>query len=60
MNDFDQIGRRVLNNDADKVAITDHLSFHDPAYQKRLDDINKISLSYKMSDPSIPRVVYNE
>jgi hypothetical protein len=55
VSDFDLIGRRVLAP-GQGIEIVDHPSFSDKVYRKRRDYITSVALSYKTSDPDIPKI----
>lgn len=56
--DFDNIGKRVLSS-GDGIQETDHPGFNDLEYRKRREYITQAALNYKLSDPELPKIVYN-
>ena len=59
IHDFDHIGKKVLK-EGDGIEEIDHPSFRDKEYVARRWEIARTSLRYKISDPEIPRIDYNE
>jgi hypothetical protein len=59
IDDFDHIGRRLLAS-GDGIQETDHPGFNDPEYRKRRAVISEASLSFKMSDSSLPAIKYTK
>jgi len=57
--DFDNIGRKVLVF-GDGIEEIDHPTCNDPEYRARRKYIGEVSLTYKMSDPEIPKIKYTE
>lgn len=57
--DFDFIGKRILS-EGDGIQEVDHPSFKDKEYRARRDMIAQVALNYRINDPEIPSIKYNE
>ena len=59
LTDLDSMGGSCLVL-GDGIEDVDHPTFRDPDYVKRRRYIGEVSASYRLSDPEIPRIEYNQ